>query len=107
MLLQALHVKIEMKNQNLQVTLLVQKGVGTRYHAKNRCGNAVPTGSHPTTPLIMHEYASKLTTTPKAELFYSCKRRKLIGQNEVKINKLLSQNFNFLSQKISFPSYII
>jgi len=28
MLLQALHVEIEMKNLNLQVTLLVQKGVG-------------------------------------------------------------------------------
>jgi len=28
MLLQALHVEIEMKNVNLQVTLLVQKGVG-------------------------------------------------------------------------------
>jgi len=53
MLFQALHVKIEMKNQNLQVTLLVQKGVGTRSHAKNRCGNAVPTRSHPTTPLLM------------------------------------------------------
>jgi len=30
MLLQALHVKIEMKHLNLQVTLVVQKGVGTR-----------------------------------------------------------------------------
>jgi len=29
MLLQALHVEIETKNLNLQVTLLVQKGVGT------------------------------------------------------------------------------
>jgi len=28
MLLQALHVEIEMKNVNLQETLLVQKGVG-------------------------------------------------------------------------------
>ena len=36
MLLQALHVEIEMKNLSLQVTLLVQKGAGTR--------------SHPTTP---------------------------------------------------------
>jgi len=33
MLLQALHVQIEMKNLNLQVMLLVQKG----------CENAVPT----------------------------------------------------------------
>jgi len=32
MLLQALHVEIEMKNLNLQVTLLVQKRVGTRSH---------------------------------------------------------------------------
>jgi len=31
MLLQALHVEIEMKNPNLQVTLLVQKGVGTPF----------------------------------------------------------------------------
>ena len=37
MLLQALRVEIEMKNVNIQVTFLVQKGVGTR--------------SHPTTPL--------------------------------------------------------
>jgi len=29
MLLQVLHAEIEMKNLNLQVTLLVQKGVGT------------------------------------------------------------------------------
>jgi len=36
---------------HLQVTLLVQKGVGTRSHAKRRCGNAVPTRSHPTIPL--------------------------------------------------------
>jgi len=32
MLLQALHVETEMKNLNLQVTLLVPKGVGTRSH---------------------------------------------------------------------------
>jgi len=31
MLLQALHVEIQMKNLNLQVTLLVQKGVGTSF----------------------------------------------------------------------------
>jgi len=31
LLLQALHVEIEMKNLNLQVTLLVQKGVGTPF----------------------------------------------------------------------------
>jgi len=31
MLLQALHVQIEMKNLNLQVTLLVQKGVRTPF----------------------------------------------------------------------------
>jgi len=39
-LLQALRVEIE--NLNLQVTFLVQKGVGTRSHTKKRCGNAVP-----------------------------------------------------------------
>jgi len=31
MLLQALHVEIEMNNLNLQVTLLVQKGVGAPF----------------------------------------------------------------------------
>jgi len=31
MLLLALHVEIEMKNVNLHVTLLVQKGVGTPF----------------------------------------------------------------------------
>jgi len=31
MLLQALHVEIEMKNQNLQVTLLAQKAAGTLF----------------------------------------------------------------------------
>jgi len=30
-----------------QVTLLVQKGVGTRSHSKNTCGNAVATRSGP------------------------------------------------------------
>jgi len=35
----------------------------------------------------VHEYAYELTTpkTPKAELFFSCKRRKFIGQNRDKI----------------------
>jgi len=32
--------------------LLAQKGVGTRSHSKKRCGNAVPTRSHLTTPLL-------------------------------------------------------
>jgi len=36
----------------------------------------------------MHEYASGLTPTPKVELFCSCKRRQLIGQNKVKIRQL-------------------
>jgi len=31
MLLQALHVEIEIKNLNLQVTLLLQKSVGTSF----------------------------------------------------------------------------
>ena len=30
----------------------MQKGVGTRSYIKKRCGNAVPTLSHPTTPLV-------------------------------------------------------
>ena len=33
MLLRALQVQIEMKHLNLQVTLLVQKAVGTSFHA--------------------------------------------------------------------------
>ena len=52
----------------------------------------------------MHEYASGLTTTPKAELFCNCKPRKFIGQHKVKIFKLQSQNFKFLGQKIGCPS---
>jgi len=56
----------------------------------------------------VHEYASGLTSTPKAELFCSCKRRKFRGQNKVKIDKLLSQNFKFLGQKIGCLScYLI
>jgi len=43
-------VEIEMKNLNLQVAFLVQKGVGTRSHTKKKCGNAVPTRFYPTTP---------------------------------------------------------
>jgi len=35
--------------------------------------------------LRVHEYTSGLSSTPKAEIF--CKRRKFIGQNEVKICK--------------------
>ena len=48
----------------------------------------------------MHEYAFGLTSTPKAEIFYSSKRRKFIVQNKVKISKLQSQNFTFLAQKL-------
>jgi len=33
----------------------------------------------------VHEYASGLTSTPKTELFCSCKRRKFTGWNKVKI----------------------
>ena len=33
----------------------------------------------------MHEHASGLTATPKGVLFCSCKCRKFIGQNKVKI----------------------
>jgi len=53
----------------------------------------------------VHEYASGLTSTPKGELFCSCKNRKFIGQNKVQICKLLSQNFKFLGQKIGCPSH--
>jgi len=37
--------------------------------------------------LRVHEYISGLTSAPKAELFCSCKCRKFIGQNKVKICK--------------------
>jgi len=50
MLLQALRVEIEMKNLNLQVTFLVQKGVGTR--------------SHTTSPLPKIELKSHQNETP-------------------------------------------
>jgi len=53
----------------------------------------------------VHEYASGLTSTPKAELFCSCKRRKFIGQNKVKICKLQSQNFKPLGQKVGCPNH--
>jgi len=55
----------------------------------------------------VHEYSSGLTSTPKAELFCSCKRRNFIGQNKVKMCKLQSQNFEFLDQKIGCPIYDI
>jgi len=63
MLLQALRVEFEMKNLNLQVTFLVKKGVGTRSHTKERCGNVVPTPLHPCISVIfaktcMHSYSS-------------------------------------------------
>ena len=51
----------------------------------------------------MHEYASKLTSTPEAE-FCSCKSRKFVGQNKVKICNLYNQNFKFLVQKIGCPA---
>jgi len=35
--------------------------------------------------LRVYEYAFGLTSTPKDEIFCSCKRRKFIGQNKVKI----------------------
>jgi len=38
--------------------------------------------------LTVHEYASGLTSTPKAEIFCSCKHRKSIGQNKVNMCKL-------------------
>jgi len=42
MLLQAQHIEIEIKNLNLQVTLLVQKGVGTRSHLTTPLGKGQP-----------------------------------------------------------------
>jgi len=53
--------------------------------------------------LRVHKYVSGLTSTPKAELFFSCKHRKFIDQNKVKISKVQSQNFKFLGQKIGCP----
>jgi len=53
----------------------------------------------------VHEYASGLTSTSKAEFFCSCKRRQFIGQNKIKMCKLQSQNYTFLGQKIGCPSY--
>jgi len=41
-----------------QVMSLLQKGVGTRVPTLKRCGNAVPTRSHPTTPLLGCELCS-------------------------------------------------
>jgi len=49
----------------------------------------------------VHEYASGLTSTPKAELFCSCKRRKIIGQNKVKICKIYSQNLQIIESKFA------
>jgi len=37
---------------------------------------------------IVHEYACELNKKPKAELFCTCKRRKIISQNTVKICEL-------------------
>jgi len=53
----------------------------------------------------VHEHASGLTSTPKAELFCRCKRRKFIGQNKVKMFKFQSQSFTFSGQKIGSPRY--
>jgi len=36
----------------------------------------------------VHEYASGLTSTPKAELLCSCKLKKFIGQSKIKICRL-------------------
>jgi len=44
----------------------------------------------------VHEYASRLASKPRAELFCSCKRRKFVGQNEVKI-------VSFQLNKIGYP----
>jgi len=49
---------------------------------------------------ILHEYASEFTSTPKAELFCSCTRRKFIGQNLL----IPKSKFKFLGQKIGCRS---
>jgi len=53
----------------------------------------------------VHEYLSELTSTPHAELFCTCKRRKFIDQHQVKMCTLSSQNYMFLVEKIGCPSY--
>jgi len=48
----------------------------------------------------VHQDVSQLTSTLKAEFFYSCKRRKFIGQNKVKMCKLQTQNLKSLVKKL-------
>jgi len=52
MLLQALHEEIEMKNSNLQVTLLVQRGVGTCSLTKKAEGTPFPRVATPLHPWV-------------------------------------------------------
>ena len=52
MLLQALRVEIEMKNLNLQVPFLVQKGVGTRSTPKRGMGTPFPRVHTPLHPCM-------------------------------------------------------
>jgi len=74
MLLQALRAEIEMKNLNLQETLLVQKSVGTRSHAKKRCGNAVPTPLHPSLAQTVQELWP-IKTSPAQMMKVALKQR--------------------------------
>ena len=60
MLLYALHIEIEMKNLNLQVTLLVQKGVGTSFPS-------VLTPLHPWVLRKMHQLQIILSSGVGAE----------------------------------------
>jgi len=52
--------------------------MGTRSHAKKRCGNAIPTRSHPTTPLpviivILLVFFMMLVDFCKGHFKYNCK----------------------------------
>jgi len=49
--------------------------------------------------LRVHKCTSGLTSTPKVELFYCCKRWKFIGQNKVKICTTFVLSFSFPSWK--------
>jgi len=49
----------------------------------------------------MHEYAFEFAKTLKAQWYCSCKRRKFVSQDTVKICKLQSHNFKISGQTIS------
>jgi len=69
MLLQALRVEIEMKNLNLQVTFLVQKGVGARSDTKKEVWerrshafppNYTPGHTHAKRTIIRKKFSRKI-----------------------------------------------